>query len=602
MQFGSAVWLYMLWLAPVLAVLFRLGAHRRRAALERFADSHLLEAIAPGERDRPRYRKAASLTVATALIIFSLAQPKWGYQWEEIQRQGVDIVIALDTSKSMLADDLAPTRLGRSKLAVQDLLDALPGDRVALVAFAGSAFVECPLTLDYGFCKTVLADIDVDTIPYGGTNVGGAIRKSLDAFEDTLQQHKALIIITDGENLEGDPVAAAEAAKEKGVKIFTMGVGSRAGSLIPQIVDGERRYLKNTGGTPINTRLDEEMLQRIALTTGGKYVRAAGGGDPLMDIYKAGIEPLEDRSLGMSRIRRYEHRFQWPLALALFILLFEEGSLAALMRRLVKLLRFRHVTTVVLLMVCCASSAFAEPVYKRVREGNKLFEGGKYQDAYDRYSDAQIDAPEMRELDFNIASTLFRQGKYEEAIEAYSRGAGSVRRPVEAAAHYGIGNSKFAMGEKQGSLELMREAIDSYRQTLEITPDDADAKFNIEFVQRRIKELINEQQEQEQEQEQEQNQEEQEEQQQQQQQQQGEEKQEDESAQQQEGEKDEQEQPQQEEGEEDEQEQQERQERRELSREEAEAALRAFEEEEAKAREESKRNQQAPYRRPTRDW
>ncbi len=600
MQFGSPGWLYALWLVPVMAVLFRVADRRRRAALYRFADPPLLETLAPGERSRSRYRQAAALTGATALMIVALSQPKWGYHWEEVRRRGVDIVIALDTSKSMLAEDLDPNRLGRAKLAVRDLLGVLGGDRVALVAFAGSAFIECPLTLDYGFAEMILNDIGVETIPYGGTNVGAAIRKSLEAFEDKLKEYKVVILITDGENLEGDPLAAAEEAKQMGVKVLTVGIGSPTGSLIPIEVDGERRYLKDPSGSPVNSRLDEVTLQKIALATGGKYVRAAGAGDPLVALYESAIAPMEERALGTSRIKRYEHRYQWPLAVALLLLLAEQGFAGNLARWLVK--RFRVATVVLVAAVAIGmSAAGAEPVYKKVREGNRLYENGQYLEAHSKYTDAQVDAPEMRELDFNVGNTLYKQQKYDEAIEAYLRAAGSSQPAVEAGAYYNIGNCRYMLGERQGSLQLMRDAIDAYRQALSIDPNDMDAKYNIEYVQRRIKELLSQQQQQQQQNQEQQQSQEQDQQQQGQQQQQKQDEQEQTEA--------DQAQPQAEEQEQQPSGQQEQQgsavqqrPERELSKEEAEAALRAFEQEEAEAREQSRRQTRSPYRQPVRDW
>jgi len=599
MQFGSPGWLYALWLVPLLAALFHVTARRRRAALERFADPPLLDTVAPGERDRPKYRRAVTLTAAVALLISALAQPKWGYHWEEVHRRGVDIVIAIDTSKSMLAEDLAPNRLERAKLAVQDLLDVLPGDRVALVAFAGSAFTECPLTLDYGFCKMVLADISVGTIPYGGTNVGAAVRKSLDAFEDKLKQYKAVIVIIDGENLDGDPLAAAEEAKKMGVKIFTVGVGTPAGSLIPVAGDTGRQYLKDSSGTPVNSRIDEVMLQKLALTTGGKYVRAAGTGDPLVAIYEDGIAPMEERALGTSRIRRYEHRYQWPLVVALLLLLAEHGFVRNLVRWLVK--HFRPATVILVTMVAVGvPPAGAEPVHKKVREGNRLYADGNYLEAHDRYTDAQVDAPEMRELDFNVGDTLYKQRKYEAALDAYSRAAATIQPAIEADAYYNIGNCKYMLGEQQGALQLMREAIDAYRHALSIDPDDVDAKFNIEYVQRRIKELLSQQQQQQQQQQDQQQQEQQEQDQQsgQEQQQSGE----NEQDQQQKKPEQEQGQVQAQPDQQDQAAAEQQAQPRDLSKEEAEAALRAFEEEEAQARQESRRRQRGQYRAPLRDW
>ncbi len=265
------------------------------------------------------------MVVAIGLAILSLAQPKYGFRWEEVEREGVDIVLALDVSDSMLVEDAESggklTRLDRAKREITDLLNLLEGDRIGLVAFAGLAFVECPLTLDYAAADLFLGAMDTDLIPVKGTAIGEAMRVSLKALDESHEDARAIILITDGEDHSGQALAYAEKAKEQGVKIFTIGIGRDEGAPIP---DPNGGFRKNRRGEMILSKLDETTLQKIALTTGGKYVRSVTGDVDLNEIYQKGIKAsLEDQELGSRRRQHWEHRFQWFLIIALALLMLE---------------------------------------------------------------------------------------------------------------------------------------------------------------------------------------------------------------------------------------------------------------------------------------
>jgi Ca-activated chloride channel family protein len=315
--------LWLLALLPAAVFFFIWALRRRRNALRRFAEARLLPALAPDLDERRQRWRALLLIVALALLVLALAGPKWGFHWEEVHREGVDIVIALDTSRSMLAEDVKPNRLARSKLAIEDLVKRLQGDRIGLVAFAGSAFVQCPLTLDYEAFAESLHAINVGIIPKGGTALTEAIKTSLDAFEGRQGKHEALILITDGEDHEGHVDDAAKEAADRGVKIYTVGIGTAEGDLIPVTVDGQQNFLKDRRGQVVKSRLDEETLQKIATTTGGAYVHASSGDFGLDTVYDDFIGKMEKRELKSTMERRYEERFQLPLLLALILVALE---------------------------------------------------------------------------------------------------------------------------------------------------------------------------------------------------------------------------------------------------------------------------------------
>src|SRR5262249_13856998 len=249
----NAAWsLLALGLLPVLAAFFFWAERRRERALGVFVAAALLPAVAPDRDPRRRLARAALLVGATLALVVALAGPMWGFRWQEVHRQGIDLIVALDTSRSMLATDVKPNRLARAKLAVQDVLQELHGDRIGLVAFAGSAFAQCPLTLDYGAFAQSLDAVEVGIIPKGGTSLAAAIDTSLDAFEGRQGNHQALMIITDGEDHEGKVEEATKRAAERGVKIYTVGIGTPEGELLPVESGG---FVKDRSGQVVKSRL-----------------------------------------------------------------------------------------------------------------------------------------------------------------------------------------------------------------------------------------------------------------------------------------------------------------------------------------------------------
>jgi Ca-activated chloride channel family protein len=315
--------LWLLVLTPLLALFFRAAFRWRRAALERFAEARLLQAVAPDRDERRLRARAAMIVAAFALIAVAVAGPKWGFRWEEIRREGIDILIALDTSRSMLTPDVKPNRIERAKLAILDLVGQLQGDRVGLIAFAGSAFVQCPLTLDYAAFSESLRAIDVGIIPKGGTALAEAVKAGVEAFEGRQGKHAALVLMTDGEDHEGGVDEAAKVALDAGIKVYTVGIGTPGGELITVEENGQTSYLKDRRGQVVKSRLDEETLRKIATTTGGAYLYAQGPDLGLDKLYQDHISTMEKRELKTAMERRYEERFQWPLLLAFVLLALE---------------------------------------------------------------------------------------------------------------------------------------------------------------------------------------------------------------------------------------------------------------------------------------
>jgi Ca-activated chloride channel family protein len=324
MQFGNPIAFWLLALAPFLAAFLIWSFRARRRALLRFAAQALVAKLTASVRPTARRWKAVLIVIVVTLAGLALTQPRWGFEWREVKHKGVDVFVLLDVSKSMLAEDVRPNRLAQAKYAVQDLLEKLRGDRIGLVAFAGTAFVQCPLTIDYEAFRLTLKDADPHIIPRGGTAIGAAIRTALKGFEAGEGRDRAIVLITDGEETESDALAAADDAAKAGVKIYAIGVGTAEGELIPVREEGKPMdFLKDREGQVVKSRLDEETLKQLALKTGGIYVRSAAGDFGLDAIYDKGIAQLQRKEYEARLQKRYFERFQWPLGLATALLVVE---------------------------------------------------------------------------------------------------------------------------------------------------------------------------------------------------------------------------------------------------------------------------------------
>lgn len=321
-RWGNEGILYLLILVPILALfLYYIKEKSGRQLLRTFSSSALLTLIAPNLSFTRKRFKDFLLLCALILVIVALADPQVGTRMEEIKREGIDLVVAVDVSSSMLAEDIAPSRLEKAKHEMRGLLDRLRGDRVALVAFSGRAVIECPLTLDYGAAEIFLDVLDPGLVSMPGTSLAAAIRTSLKAFQEDSQAGKAIVLITDGEDHTEKVMEAVEEARERGVIIHAVGIGSPQGVPIP-LGDQGGEFKKDKRGNVVVTSLDEALLQRVAAETGGIYQRCSSGEDELDAVIRA-ISGLEKGQLGSKQFTQYEHRYQPLLILALLALILE---------------------------------------------------------------------------------------------------------------------------------------------------------------------------------------------------------------------------------------------------------------------------------------
>jgi Ca-activated chloride channel family protein len=323
-RFGFTEFLYAYLLVPVLGAFLWYAFRLRQRAVGRFGEVELMRRLSESVSSRGRLAKTALLLITVLLLVTALARPQFGTRVETVSREGQDLIVALDVSASMLAEDIAPNRLEKAKHAVRSLLDLLEGDRVGLVAFAGEAFVQAPLTVDYGAAAMFLNAMGPDLIPLPGTNLGQALETSLDAFEAGQRQHQILVVITDGEDHEGVIDGSVQRAVEEGIRIYTVGIGSADGVPIPDFdASGRRRgFKRDENGEVVTTRLDEATLRDVADATGGRYFRASVSESELDQLVEE-IAELGGRELDAQELTQFEEQYQIFLGFGLVVLLIE---------------------------------------------------------------------------------------------------------------------------------------------------------------------------------------------------------------------------------------------------------------------------------------
>jgi len=322
MKWGHPEILFWLLLVIPLGWLLFTLLRRRRAALSQLVDPSMLSVLAP--RWNPARAKSRLLLRLLALVMIgiALARPQWGFHWEDVRREGLDLMVVLDTSRSMMASDIKPSRLQQAKWGIRDLLRNLHGDRVGLVPFAGSSILQCPLTIDYAAFAMTLDDVYSGIIPRGGTAIKQALRTAIDAFPKESTADNVILLITDGEDHEGDPLSLLPELKKKDIRVYTIGIGTLEGEMVPS-GDSQGAYFKDRQGQIVKTSLQEDVLQKLALGSGGTYARSAPGDTGLERVFNESINQLKRSEQESRTAKIFEERFIWPIGIALLLLAWE---------------------------------------------------------------------------------------------------------------------------------------------------------------------------------------------------------------------------------------------------------------------------------------
>lgn len=490
-----------------LVLFFRSLAAKRQADLQKFVARQLLGRLTGNISTTRRHLKKLLVVVAVFLCFVALARPQVGYQWVEVQRKGIDLLFALDTSKSMLAEDIKPNRMQRATLAILDFVEKLEGDRAGLLPFAGTAYLMCPLTIDYDAFLHSLSAVSTDLIPQGGTNIAAVIDKAGQILNNAAN-HKILIIVTDGENLQGDAIQAAEAATKQGLTIYTVGVGTSQGELIPIKGGGGQGFVKDAAGNFVTSKLDATTLGQIAEKSGGLYAPLGPAGEGLETIYQQKLSLIPKEELAERRHKVPVERFEWPLALAAILLMVElliGERKAALVLPLLPFGRFvqfakslfskmkgpragKALVLAFLLLATLSGNGYAS-------EGEEAYGRGDYLQASEYYRKKLEKKPDDPLLLYNFGAAAHKNNMYDDAIAAFSGALKSDKIDLQKKSYYNRGNSYYQKGvellqaDPQATASQWRQALNSLNSALELDPTDPDAKHNQSIVTKQLEEL-----------------------------------------------------------------------------------------------------------------
>lgn len=492
LRFANEDYLYALAAIPLFLFLFILIRIRKKRSLKKFGDTSLVERLIPDVSGGKSWMKFIMLMLAYAFLIVGIADLQIGTKLEEVKREGVDVMIALDVSNSMKAEDIRPSRIERAKQTIAKLIDNLQNDRIGIIVFAGQAFVQLPLTSDFGAAKLFLSGIDTDIISSQGTAIGSAIDLAIKSMDTKDKKHKVLIVITDGENHEDDAVEAAKVARKDGIIVHTIGMGSQQGAPIPVYKNNTRSdYLKDNQGKVVITKLDEGALQQIAKAGQGVFIRASNSDDGLKTILHE-IAGMQKKNYGSKVVTDYEDRFQYFLGIAFLLLIIElliserkskwiqnlnlfetKSSKKSSVTLLALFAGFFGLLTSIIPVSGYAQSQSEKEI---VREGNSQYNKGKYSDAEISYRKALEKNKDSQAAAFNLGDALYKQGKYEEAATQFQQiTAEKGNSSLKAKAYHNLGNSYL-------KTKKLEESINAYKNSLKMVPNDQETKYNLAYA------------------------------------------------------------------------------------------------------------------------
>ncbi len=490
-RFAHPDFLYLLFLLPALVAFYVYAMIVKKKAIKKYGNPTLLAELMPEVSTKRQHLKFWLLFGAITMVIFIIAGPQFGSKLETVKRQGVEIMVCLDVSNSMLAEDVSPNRLDKAKQMLSRLTDGFTNDKVGLIVFAGDAFTQLPITSDYISAKMFLSSINPSMVSTQGTAIGAAINLAARSFTPDETTDKAIILITDGENHEDDAIGAAKAAAEKGIHVNIVGMGDPKGSPIP--IQGSNNYMKDKDGNVVITKLNEQMGQEIAAAGNGMYVRADNTNSALKALQKE-IEKMNKTELDSKVYSEYDEQFQIFAWIALFLLIADFMTLDRKNRI------FRKVKLFSLILFLCAGTVSAQKAErKNVREGNKLYESEKYTESEIAYRKSLEVNPRSTEGTYNLGNSLYKQGKFPEAAEQYQLIAGQGEKMVAtpegkarlSEVYHNMGNI-FMQNKDYG------KAVEVYKQSLRLNPKDDETRYNLALAQKLLSDQQNQDQSQDQ--------------------------------------------------------------------------------------------------------
>ena len=488
-RFAEPWVLFFLLSIPLLALFHWLVARARARALSAFAEEKFIKTLTATFSPERRYAKAILHALCLVFLILTIARPQFGTKFADVSSMGVNIVLAVDTSASMLAEDFKPNRIIKARHQIASFVDRASGDAIGLVFFAGDAFVHCPLTLDYGTVKLFLEDMDAGIVQVPGTDLGTALDRAISAFPEVDaagSSTNVIVLLTDGEDHEGNVMEAASRARARNIKVYTIGIGSPEGALIPvRDSRGKVEFKKDRTGKFVQTRLDVDILKKVALETGGRFYPATPEEMELDRILQE-IGELEKKHISSRRYSLYEDRFQFALFLALFFLIIETFTGERRKIRVGQAITGESsvLTLIFGLLIFSAllppQAAMAQGKAEMVREGIAMYDKGDMEGAAGNFTKAaDLDPMDLRIM-YNLGTVQYSQKDYEKAVRQFTEAATSEDLQLRKSSFYNLGNTLFRM-------EKHKEAIEAYKEALRLDPHDMDAKHNIEVIRRILK-------------------------------------------------------------------------------------------------------------------
>ena len=475
-RFEDPIYLYALALIPLLAILRFLLVRQQKKRLRKFGDRELVRQLTPDvSRFRPLVKYSLLLT-ALALLIVMIARPQFGTKINREKRTGIETIIALDVSNSMLAEDVAPSRLDRSKMMVENLVDNFTNDKIGLIVFAGDAFIQLPITSDYVSAKMFLSSISPSMIATQGTDIAKAISMASHSFTQQEGVGKAIIVITDGEDHEGGALEAAKEANDKGMRVYILGVGSTKGAPIPT---GNGDYMKDNTGQTVMTGLNEQMCREIAQAGGGAYIHVENNSNA-QDQLDHELNKLAKKEIESTVYSDYDEQFQ-AVGILVLLLLIIEICILDIKNPLLKnisLFKRNKKVVAVLLVLLVSTTIQAQTDRMLVRHGNKQFRAGNYAEAEVSYRKAVEKNPRNAQAIFNLGNALLGQRKDSAAVSQFEQAAKLETNPIrKSQAYHNIG--VVCQGQKQ-----FAQAIEAYKESLRNNPADDETRYNLELCKR----------------------------------------------------------------------------------------------------------------------
>ncbi len=475
-RFEEPTYLYLLAALPLIAILRWVLERKQLKRLKLFGDPTLLRHLMPDVSKMRPVVKFWMLLAAMALIIVMMARPQMGTRISHEKRTGIESIIAMDISNSMLAEDVTPSRLDRTKMMVENLVDNFTDDKIGLIVFAGDAFVQLPITSDYVSAKMFLSEIEPSLIATQGTDIATAINMAANSFTQQQGVGKAIIVITDGEDHEGGALEAAKAAKKKGMRVYVLGVGSDKGAPIPL---GNGDYMKDRTGNTVMTKLNEEMCRQIAEAGGGAYIHVDNNTNAQRQLDNE-LAKLSKKEMQSTIYSDYDEQFQAFGIIAIILLILEICILESknpIARRLNIFGRKQRTTTLIIALLV-ASASFAQNDRRYITQGNKLFRSGQFDKAEVAYRKAIEKNPRNPQAHYNLGNSLMAQKKDSAAVQSFQKSTELETSKIRKAMAF------HNMGVVCQQHKMYGEAIEAYKNSLRLNPKDDATRYNLELCKR----------------------------------------------------------------------------------------------------------------------